>query len=364
MKVEYTVLKRNFRLYQSEYEEAALRVLRSGWYILGPELEAFESEFAAYMGVRHCIGVNSGTDALILALRALDIGEGDEVIVPASTYIASVMGITENGAMPVFADTDEFLLMDTDKLEGLITEKTKAILPVHLYGQACKMDAVMKLAEKYNLYVIEDCAQSHGAEYNGQKTGAFGTIGCFSFYPTKPLGALGDAGALLTNDDKLAEKLKMLRNYGSREKYHNEMNGVNSRMDEVQAACLRVGIRHLDEGSRERQRIAGRYLSEIRNGAVKLPMIRIGASHVFHLFPVLCEERDRLQRFLADKGVKTQVHYPIPPYAAECYAYLGHEWNEYPAAAKLAMTELSLPIYAGMPEDEIDYVIECMNAFQ
>lgn len=370
MKVEYTMLKCNFELHKEEYEEAALRALRSGWYILGNELASFEEAFANHMGVNHCIGLNSGTDALILAFRALGIGPGDEVIVPAGTYIASVIGVTENGATPVYVDSNEYLVMDETKIEACITEKTKAILPVHLYGQPCNMPEIMKIAEKHNLYVVEDCAQCHDSTYGGVKTGTFGTISCFSFYPTKPLGALGDAGACLTNDDALAEKLVMLRNYGSKVKYHNEINGVNSRMDEIQAACLKVGLKYLEAGNQERFRIAERYLKEINNGLVNLPKVREGASHVFHLFPVLVKQRDDFQKYLLDAGVKTQVHYPIPPYAAECYKDMRNEKGEayqledYPMAAYIAQHEVSLPIYAGMPEEEINYVIEAVNQYK
>lgn len=363
MKVEYTALKRNYGLYQKEYEEAALRVLRSGWYILGPKLEKFEQDFAAKMGVKYCVGVNSGTDALILAVRALGIGAGDEVIVPAGTYIASILGVTENGADPIYVDSNEFLLIDEKKIEGAVTEKTKAILPVHLYGQSCNMTKIMDIAKRYNLKVIEDCAQSHGSSWKGKKTGTFGDIGCFSFYPTKPLGALGDAGALLTDNHELAEKLRMLRNYGSRVKYHNESIGVNSRLDEVQAALLSVGLRHLDEMNDIRTDIAERYRKRIRNSKVELPKVAEDASHVFHLFPVLVDKQKKFQEYLLENGVKSQVHYPIPPYVAECYAYQGHSWDEFPKASYIAQHEVSLPIYAGMPEDEVEYVIEIVNKY-
>lgn len=363
MNVEYSVLKRTFNLHKEEYEEAALRALNSGWYILGREMEEFEKAFARYLGVKHCIALNSGTDALVIAVRALGIGAGDEVIVPANAYIASVIGITENGATPVFVDANEYMEMDVEAIEAKITDKTKAILPVHLYGQPCKMDTIMGLAEKYGLYVIEDCAQCHGSTFAGQLSGTFGTIGCFSFYPTKPLGAMGDAGAVTTNDDALAEKLRMLRNYGSKVKYHNEINGVNTRMDEIQAALLKVALKYMDDGNNERVRLANKYLEGIRNPLIKLPRVAPGNTHVFHLFPILCEERDRLQAFLLENGVKTQVHYPIPPYVAECYSDWGYAWEDFPMTAKHAATEISLPIYAGMPEEEADYVIEVLNRF-
>ncbi len=243
MNVAFTDLKRQYDIYAQEYESAALRVLRSGWYVLGKELEAFEKRFAEYVGARHCIGVNSGQDALILAVRALGIGEGDEVIVPSNTYIASVLGITENGAIPVFVEPDEYFNISPDKIENAITDKTKAILPVHLYGQACAMDDICDIARRHGLYIIEDCAQSHGAQYRGKMTGTFGDIGCFSFYPTKPLGALGDAGALVTDSDELEQRLRKLRNYGSGKKYVNDLEGVNTRMDELQAALLQAPFR-------------------------------------------------------------------------------------------------------------------------
>ena len=363
MNVEYSVLKRTYDLHKNEYEEAALRALRSGWYILGREMVEFEKQFAAYLGVKHCVAVNSGTDALILAFRALGIHEGDEVIVPANTYIASVIGITENGATPVFVDADEYMEIDVNMIEDKITDRTKAILPVHLYGQPCKMDTIMSVAKKHGLYIVEDCAQCHGSMFNGQMTGTFGTVNCFSFYPTKPLGALGDAGALVTNDDEMAEKLRLLRNYGSKVKYHNEINGVNSRMDEVQAAALQVGLKHLDDSNAERIRLADKYKSGIKNEKVLIPPVRDGVTHVYHLFPVIVEERDRFQKYLADNGIKTQVHYPIPPYVADCYAGWGYEWTDFRNACRYACQEVSLPIYAGMPDEEVDYVIEVVNRF-
>ena len=363
MVIEFVKLKRQYDLYASEYENAALRAMRSGWYILGNELKAFEKQFAEYMGVDYCIGVNSGLDALILAVRALDIGPGDEVIVPANTYIASVLGVTENGATPVFVEPDEFYCLDADKIEAAITERTKAILPVHLYGQSANMDIICKIAERYGLYLIEDCAQSHGAKYKEQITGTFGNIGCFSFYPTKPLGALGDSGALITNDKKLAEKLFKLRNYGSGVKYVNEITGKNSRMDELQAAVLQVGLSHLDEGNSYRRRIAERYLNEINNPNVTLPVVREGAYHVFHVFALRCEKRDALQAHMLKNGVKTLIHYPIPPHLQQCYAELGYKEGDFPISEDYASHELSLPIYVGMPDEEVTQVIAAVNSF-
>ena len=361
--VDFVSLKRQFDRYSPEYEDAALRAMRSGWYIMGNELKTFETQFAQYTGVGYCVGLNSGLDALTLAVRALGIGPGDEVIVPANTYIASVLGVTENGATPVFVEPDEFFCLDAEKVEAAITHRTKAILPVHLYGQPCEMERICSIAEKHGLYIIEDCAQSHGARINGRLTGTFGTIGCFSFYPTKPLGALGDSGAVITSDPVLADKVRKLRNYGSGVKYVNELAGVNSRLDEVQAAILQVGLRHLDEGNEYRRRIARRYLEGIRSDLVTLPDTRLGAEHVYHVFAVLSEHRDELQKHLLDKGVKTLIHYPIPPHLQECYARLGYSRGNFPVSETYAQNELSLPIYVGMPDEDVEAVIEAVNCF-
>ena len=364
MNIDLAILNRQFELYKAEYEEAALRALHSGWYILGREGEAFEEEFARYVGREYCIGVNSGLDALTLSVRAMGIGEGDEVLVPANTYIASVLAITENRATPVFIEPDACYGMDADKIEDAITERTKAIMVVHLYGLASQMDAIMEIARRYNLKVIEDCAQSHGAKFRGTMTGAFGEAGCFSFYPTKNLGAFGDAGAVVTDDEELAEKLRMLRNYGSRWKYHNEIEGVNSRLDEIQAALLRVKLRHLGKLIEERVKIANKYLAGIRNPALHLPAIREGANHVWHQFVVRTKRRDEFQKYLEQKGIKTAIHYPIPPHMAECYAYLGHKKGDFPLAEQYADEVLSLPMFNGMRDEEVEYVIEVCNYYE
>ena len=361
MNVEFVSLKRNYELYKQEYDEAVARAVNSGWYIMGRELESFEAEFAKYLGVKHCIGVNSGTDALILAVRALGIGEEDEVIVPAGTYIASVLGVTENGATPVYVDSDEFHLIDAERIEAAVTPRTKAILPVHMYGQACNMSAIGDIAKRHELYVVEDCAQCHGSKWGEKLTGTFGDIGCFSFYPTKPLGAFGDAGALVTNDDALADKLRLLRNYGSRKKYHNEIVGVNSRLDEVQAAVLKVGLSHLDEMNKARCEIADIYLNGITNSLIEKPKVSSLATHVFHLFPVLANSRDSFAAYLNEKGIGTQIHYPVPPYIAECYREQGHKPGEFPEALRVAEHEVSLPIYAAMTKEEAEYVVQVIN---
>ncbi len=362
--MEYTSLKNNFELFQAEYEEAVLRVLQSGWYVLGPELERFEKAFAEYQGVKHCIGLNSGTDALILGIRALGIGPGDEVIVPAGTYIASVLGITENGATPVYVDSDpNTLLIDEDKIESAITSKTKAILPVHLYGQTCNMEKIISISNRYGIPVLEDCAQCHGSMWNGKKSGTQGRLAAFSFYPTKPLGAFGDAGAILTNDDDLADKIRMLRNYGSRIKYHNESIGRNSRLDEIQAAILNVGLRHLDEMNNMRMDIARKYCEEISNSKVRIPVTQANSTNVFHLFPVIVDDQAKFQAFLLENGIKSQIHYPIPPYVADCYKNQGYQWEDFPNAGYIARHEVSLPIYSGMSMDDVKLVIETVNRY-
>ena len=365
MKIDLSILDRQFELYKQEYENAVLRVLRSGWYVLGPEVEVFENEFAAYVGRKYCAGVNSGLDALTLSIRALGIGAGDEVLVPANTYIATVLAITKNGATPVFIEPDEYYGIAADKLENAITKYTKAVMPVHLYGQSCEMDKIMDVADRYNLKVIEDCAQSHGAKYKGTMTGAFGNAGCFSFYPTKNLGAFGDAGAVVTDDEELYKKLKMLRNYGSEKKYHNHIEGVNSRLDEMQAALLRVKLSHIEELNAERVVIARRYNTEIKNPAIQLPSMRVAENnHVYHQYVIRTKERDKFQKYLADNGIKTVIHYPIPPHLAECYQYLGYGIGNFPIAEKYANDVLSLPMFNGMSEAEINYVIKCCNLFR
>lgn len=313
MKVPFNVLRPQYLMFREEYDRAALEALDSGWYVLGEKVSIFERKFADYVGVRHSIGLNSGLDALVLAFRALGIMEGDEVIVPANTYIASVLGVTENGAMPIFVEPDEFYNIDPTKIEEAITKRTKAILPVHLYGQPARMEEIMAIAKKHNLFVVEDCAQAHGATVNGKNIGTFGDINCFSFFPTKNLGAFGDAGAIVTDNDELAEKMCKLRNYGSVKKYYHEIEGVNSRLDEIQAALLSAKLKHMTELEDDRRRVAEKYLKEINNPLIELPKIKEGFKHVWHLFVVKCNQRDELQRYLADNEIGTQIHYPVPP---------------------------------------------------
>lgn len=364
MYIKFNVLDRQYQKYATEYDQAALEVLQSGWYILGEKLLAFENQFAKYVGTDYCVGLNSGLDALILAIRALGIGNDDEIIVPANTYIATVLGITENHATPVFVEPDEYYNIDVKKIKEKITPRTKAILVVHLYGQACNMTAVMEIAKKYHLYVIEDCAQAHGATWDGKKVGSFGDVGCFSFFPTKNLGAFGDGGAITTNSAEIAEKVQKLRNYGSVIKYHHEIEGVNSRLDEMQAALLSVKLKHLDELTAERVSVAERYCNEIKNPMVNLPLCRELATHVYHLFVVRVKERDRFQEYLKQQGIDTQIHYPIPPHKSECYAQYAWSKVTLPVTEQNADEIISLPLYNGMTENETSYVIEIINEFK
>ena len=364
MKIMPNRMERGNYKYQKEFEDKAIEVLRSGWYILGKEVSAFEEEFAAYTGAKYCVGLASGLDALWIAFRLLNIGKGDEVLVQGNTYIASVMGVTMNGATPIFIEPDEHFGMDVDRIEEKNTERTKAILVTHLYGMASSMDNTVQISQKQNLRLVEDCAQSHGACFNGQMTGTFGDVGCFSFYPSKNLGAFGDAGAVVTNDERLAKEFKIFRNYGSEKRYYNKVVGANSRLDELQAALLRVRLPHLDELTEEKVKIAQRYSAEIRNEKIKLPTLVEGATCVWHQYVIRCEERDRLIDYLNEKGIGTIIHYPIPPHMAEAYQYLGHKEGFLPITEHLAKTVLSIPMYNGMSEEEQTCVIDALNAFQ
>lgn len=356
-------LDRGFYKYQNEFEEAALRVLRSGWYIMGKELEAFEGSFASYIGAKYSLGVGNGLDALTLAVRALGIGEGDEVIVQGNTYIASVMGISINGATPVFVEPNEYYEIDETRLEAALSAKTKAVMVVHLYGQAAKMDDIVSFCKKHNLKLIEDCAQSHGSFYNGKMTGTFGDVGCFSFYPSKNLGAFGDGGAIVTDNKDIYDKIKMLRNYGSAVRYYNDEVGVNSRLDEIQAALLSVRLRYMDELTKERQAAAEYYFENIKNEKLILPKIRDGADHIFHQFVIRTKDRDALIKHLDERGVGTIIHYPVPPHLSKAYAYLNVKEGSLPVTEQFANTVLSIPMYTGITKDEQNRVIKALNEF-
>ena len=364
MKILPNRLDRAYALHQTEYEEAALRVLRSGQYILGNELKAFEMELAAHVGTSHCVGLASGLDALIIALNMLEIGKGDEVIVQSNAFIACVMSITRNEATPVFVEPDEYYNLDPTKIEDAITEKTKAILVVHLYGQASDMEAINTIAKKHCLYVIEDCAQSQGARQNRKVTGSLSNIGCFSLFPSKNLGAFGDGGAITTNNPELDKQIRIYRNYGSEKKYYNQIVGTNSRLDELQAAMLRVRLRYLTDMNNERKAICTRYLDNIKNEQIILPKVREGCQSVWHQFVIRTDKRDQLVAHLQEKGIEIIIHYPIPPHLSEAYKHLGYSEGSYPIAEGYAKTVLSLPLYIGMTEIEQEYVIEAVNKFR
>lgn len=364
MKIAANRLDCSFFKYQKEFEEKALTVLRSGWYILGHEVQAFEKEFAAYLGSLNCVGLASGLDALWIAFKILGIGAGDEVIVQGNTYIASVMGITINGATPIFVEPNQYFNIDVNKIEQKINDRTKAILVVHLYGQAAQMDVIVDLCKKHKLYLVEDCAQSHGAKYNGQMTGTFGDIGCFSFYPSKNLGAFGDAGAICTNSEEIAESFKIFRNYGSERRYYNKVVGANSRLDEIQAGLLRVRLKHIDELQKDRIKIANRYNQGITNPLIQKPAVCTNATAVWHQYVIQCDYRARLIEFLDSQEIGTIIHYPIPPHLSEAYTYLNYNRGDLPITEYVADTVLSLPMYNGMTEEEQEYVINAINYFK
>lgn len=347
-----------------EIRDAFERVYARSWYIEGVEDTNFEKAFARYCGVQYCVGVGNGLDALMLPLKALGIGQGDEVLVPSNTYIATALAVTYVGATPVFVEPriDTFNI-DPKRIEEKITKKTKAIMPVHLYGQPCDMDPIMEVAKKYGLYVVEDCAQAHGATYKGKKVGSFGDAAGFSFYPGKNLGALGDAGATVTNNEEIAEKVKALGNYGSDYKYHHIYKGNNSRLDEIQAAFLLTKLPHLDRMNIERRRIAERYTSGINNAKVIKPFVLDECMPVWHIYGIRCYERNDLENYLNKHGIGTNKHYPIPMHMQECYKDLGITCGTLPIAEEISETELSLPMYYGMTDEEINYVIEVINKY-
>ncbi|MGF1829437.1 DegT/DnrJ/EryC1/StrS family aminotransferase [Photobacterium angustum] len=353
--------------YQNELKDACSRVIDSGWYIMGNELENFENEFSNYCGVKHTIGVANGLDALILVLRAWkELGlleDGDEVIVPANTYIASVLAITENNLVPVLVEPDCFSFnLNPENVRKAINSKTKAILPVHLYGLISPMPELMEIAAEYNLLVLEDCAQAHGASINKKKVGNWGHAAAFSFYPGKNLGAIGDAGAITTNDEELAKTIKAIRNYGSHKKYENLYQGVNSRLDEIQAAMLSVKLKYLDSQTQNRREIANRYLSGINNDLITLPSFDREEEHVWHLFVIQCKNRDDLQRYLEEKNIQTLIHYPVPPHKQSAYKAFADK--KLPVTEEIHRNVLSLPISPVMKLEEVDYIVKAINGFK
>lgn len=365
MKVPFLTFKPMEHNIDAELRAAFERVYENSWYILGREDTAFEQAFADYCGVRYCVGLGNGLEALKLSLEALHIQAGDEVLVPSNTFIATVLAVTKTGAAPVFVEPDiRTFNMNPDKMEEKITKRTKAVIPVHLYGQACDMDRILHIARKHGLYVIEDCAQAHGALYKGRRAGAFGDIAGFSFYPGKNLGALGDAGGIVTNDKALADKVRALGNYGSDYKYHHIYLGGNSRLDELQAAFLSAKLPYLEQMNEERRRIADRYMNEITNQDVALPYVISDTVPVWHIFSIRCNRRDALEAYLNQNEIGTNKHYPIPIHLQDCYQDLGFQVGDYPVAEEISRTQLSLPIYPGMTDEEQSYVIEKINAFR
>lgn len=360
-KVPFNNLTLEYSRFEKEYDQAIKNVLSKGNFILGEELSKFELNFSNFIGTKYCIGVNSGLDALILALRALRIGEGDEVIVPANTYIASVIAISEVGASPVLVEPDEYYNINPTLIRGLITTKTKAIMVVHLYGQSARMREIKSICNEHNLLLVEDCAQSHGSKFEDIMTGTWGDISCFSFYPTKNLGAFGDGGACLTDDSEIADYIRLLRNYGSKVKYHNEIIGLNSRLDELQAAILNVKLSHLKDLLRHRRMIANYYLNTIVNPKIYLPIVHEKSSHVWHLFVLRVEDRNAFQNHLRFNGIETSIHYPIPPHLSKAYA--GYFDCEFPITEKYSDNIVSIPLYDWMGLDEVQRVTEVINSY-
>jgi dTDP-4-amino-4,6-dideoxygalactose transaminase len=349
---------------KTEIDAAVARVLDSGCFLLGRELEAFESEFAQYLGVKHCVGVGNGLDALHLALRALGVVPGDEVLVPSNTYIATWLAVSYSGGKPVPVEPDERTYnIAPEKLEGAITERTKGIIPVHLYGQPADMDPILEVARKHNLWVVEDAAQAHGARYKGKRVGGLGDIAGWSFYPAKNLGAFGDGGAVTTNNTELADRVRVLRNYGSRTKYFNEVQGFNSRLDEMQAAVLRVKLGHLDEWNRRRRRIAKLYFESLENMSLVLPYVPEWSEPVWHLFVVRSFLRDELQQHLASLGIGTLIHYPVPPHLQQAFRKLGRGEGSLPISEGIHKTVLSLPMGPQCTQDQASLVTRAVREF-
>lgn len=355
--------KTQYLSYKSEIDAAIFRVLDSGWYVLGNEVRSFEEEFARYIGVAHGIGAGSGTEAIHLALKACGVTHGDEVITVSHTAVATVAAIDLAGATPVLVDIDpDFYTIDPEKIESSITSNTKAIIPVHIYGQPADMDPVMEIARKYSLKVIEDCAQAHGAKYKGQCVGSIGDMGCFSFYPTKNLGAIGDGGMVVTNNSNLNEKVRLLREYGWKERYVSSSKGWNSRLDEMQASILRVKLKHLDKSNQKRRNLAGHYLKDLKDLPLELPEERKNCEHVYHLFVVKTNKRDTLQDYLKENGIGTGIHYPVPIHRQPYYKYLLKN-RLLKVTEQVSGEILSLPIYPELSLNESKIVINTLRKF-
>jgi dTDP-4-amino-4,6-dideoxygalactose transaminase len=365
MNIPFLDLKSPYAELKTELDAAYRRVMESGWYILGEEVEAFEREYAAYCGVKHCIGVGNGLEALHLILRGYGIGTGDEVIVPANTYIATWLAVSYAGAVPVPVEPDRRTWnLDPERIESAITPRTRAILPVHLYGQTAEMDRIGDVARRHSLKVIEDAAQAHGAVYKGRRAGALADAAGWSFYPGKNLGAQGDAGAITTDDDDLADRVRLLRNYGSRIKYYNEVKGYNSRLDPLQAAFLRAKLRHLDEWNQRRKSIVSVYRMKLANvPELELPSTAEGADPSWHLFVILHPRRDALQKHLTAANIGTLIHYPVPPHLSGAYADMGCKVGDFPITERIAATALSLPMGPHLQAEQMQHVINSVASF-
>ncbi|QHI72054.1 DegT/DnrJ/EryC1/StrS family aminotransferase [Aminipila terrae] len=364
MNIPFSTFKYMHEDIKTEIQDAFEGCYDAGWFIQGQEYDNFEREFAEYCGAKYCIGVGTGMDAIYLSLKALEVGAGDEVIVPSHTFIATALAVIYAGATPVFCEVDiNTYNLNYEHIEKCITKNTKAIIAVHLYGQMAEMDSICQIAKKYNLYVIEDAAQAHGATYKGKKAGSFGMTAAFSFYPGKNLGALGDGGAIVTNNKDIADRIRALGCYGSTIKYHHDFKGINSRLDEIQAAFLRVKLRYLDRWTIERQQIAQMYMQGINNAKITLPRITENCSHVWHLFVIRAEKRDELQKYLGEKGIGTLVHYPIPMHLQKAFTDLDYKKGDLPIVEEISSTALTLPLYIGMKEKEVQYVIDALNEF-
>lgn len=364
-KVPYLNLKLGNKEFSAQFHEALDSMLASGIFVMGEKLAGFEKQFARFCNVQYCAGVASGLDAITLSLKTLGIGKGDEVIVPSNTYIATLIAVTNVGATPILVEPNiDTYNIDPERIEGAITKKTKAIIPVHLYGQSCEMKKIMKIAQKRKLFVIEDNAQSHGSLHFGKKTGSFGIINATSFYPGKNFGALGDGGAVTTNKKTLIEKIKTLRNYGSRIKYYNDVIGYNSRLDELQAAFLTIKLKKLNEINKGRNRVAKMYIKGLTNvGDIVLPQTALHTTHVYHIFCIRSKKRKQLQAYLGKNGIQTLIHYPVPPHLQKAYRHLNYKKGDFPIAELLANTSLSLPMFPEMTDAQINYVITTIKGF-
>ena len=364
MKVPFNDVLASHDAIACDLDEATQRVLRSGWFILGKEVESFEQEFAAYCGVKHCVGVASGTEALQLALLACGIGPGDEVITVSHTAMPTALAIAATGAIPVFVDIDEeSYTLRPDQLAEALSPKTRAILPVHIYGHCTEMDAIQEFAARHNLYVIEDAAQAHGSTYKGKKAGSIGNLGCFSFYPTKNLGACGDAGAVVTGDAEMAARLRQLRNYGESRRYLNEVMGYNSRLDELQAAILRAKLPHLERWNESRRDLASRYVSCLEE-RFSPPRVKPGCVHSYHLFVIQSEERDSLQEHLRVHEIDALIHYPIPCHLQPALRKIRHRCCDLSVTERLTKRILSLPMFSALGTEQVEHVARCVNSFR